>query len=727
MKRFTIVGLCFVLALAAGLASPAPAAAERVVTPHLDQLVSVYQTLKTDPQFIALQQGLSGHLQDRAVVDRYLQFLPISPLSMLEIDMQQGRYEFKVPKLIWEWHMRWLDLHPDKAKALYNVDQPVHELALSPAQDGTPGSITAAATVGTNRNAAYNYPLPPDEYQGEIQVGVNPANPNQVVAAANTWDTQNGTCGDGIQAVFFSADGGATWGYTCPPLDTAYGLDCAGTYGGIVFGSDPAVQWDDSGNVILNHMMLCYDGSNYHYAMVDTISSDGGATWSPQGIVVNSWANTNVEDKNFYAIDNNAGSPYHGRHYSCWDRANDETSAYSTDGGQTWTLVDLPATSGAASGCSAKGLASRYDLGCEMAIGKDGTVHVVYDTITCGVNSCSCEQMFYSRSTNGGQSWSSPVQVRNFNLVAFSNDSTPPAQDQRGIGPFGAIEVDNSGGACDGTLYAAFGDHTGGGAATSDVWLSKSTDNGNTWSSAIKVNDDSTSNTQFHPFLIVDQSNGNPVIAWHDTRNDPNNEEVDIYAARSSDCGASVEPNIQVTNPSAEFNNSSISWSNQNSATNTSYNPNQYGEYLGLDVLNNTAYVAWSDSRSFFPNFGSDPQQENVGFAKVDLTFTPPTATSMHVDSISLSTQAAGKGLKTAVATVTIVDNLGNPVSSATVSGTFTGDVSGSDSAVTGGSGTATLTAGPAKIRTFGFCVDNVTHGSLTYDSGSNAQTCATF
>jgi len=728
MSRKILVPLFCLLAVVAGLSVPPAAHAEETVTPNLADLIPVYQQLKTDTKFIGLQNQLRGNLQNRAVVDRYLEFLPISPLSMLEIDMKLNRFEFKVPKLIWEWHMRWLDLHPQQAKKLYGVDQPAHELSVGLATtDAGAQNVTAAATVGTNRNSAYNYPLPPDEYQGEIQVAVNPNNASQVVSAANTWDDQNGTCGNGIQAVFFSADGGDTWGYTCPPLDVDYGMNCAQDFGGIIFGSDPALYWNDNNQVVLNHMLLCYDGANYHYSMVAALSSDGGATWQAQGVVINSWGTGNLEDKNFYTIDNNPASPFYGRHYTCWDRSNNEKSAYSTDNGQTWTEVDLPDTAGAASGCSAKGITSRYDLGCELEVGKDGTVHVVYDTITCGLQSCSCEQMFYSRSTNGGQSWSAPVQVRNFNLVAFSNDSTPDAQNQRGVGPFGAVAIDNSGGACDGTLYATFTDHTGGGANTADVWVSKSTDNGNTWGAPVKVNDDATSNIQFHPFLQVDQSNGNPVVAWHDARNDPNNAAVDIFAARSTNCGASFESNIQVTAPSAEFNNSTISWSNQNSIDNPSYNPNQYGEYLGLDVLNNTAYVAWSDSRHFYPSFTGDLQQENVGFAKVDLTFTAPTPTSLHVDSIALSTQNAGKGQKTAAATVTIVDNLGNPVAGAGVTGTFSGDVSGTSTVTTNASGVAVFTAGPAKVRAFGFCVDNVTHATLPYNSADNVQTCATF
>jgi hypothetical protein len=281
-----------------------------------------------------------------------------------------------------------------------------------------------------------------------------------------------------------------------------------------------------------------------------------------------------------------------------------------------------------------------------------------------------------------------------------------------------------------------------------------------------------------------------------------------------------------VSAPSAEFNNATISYSNQNSTANTNYNPNQYGEYMGLDAHAGVAYLAWSDTRHFFPGSTGETQQENVGFARVDLgttgggDTTPPAAptgltasagdgqvsldwadngeadlagytvyrsttsgggyaavtgsllgasaytdtavtngttyyyvvtasdtsanesgfsteasatpqgatggpTTMHVASITVGTRNAGGGQKYAQATVTIVDDQGNPVGSATVTGTFSGDVSGSAGGATGGGGSVTLEAGPKKGRlSFTFCVDSVSHSTLTYDAGANAQTC---
>jgi len=565
--------------------------------------------------------------------DSFLSWLPISPEDMLEAQMHVERFEVAIPHMTHLLSERWIKLHFPGATA--------QRVAAEPQSVGVPpGSgvlssqlISLAATVATNRDSAYNYSTPPNNYDGEISLAVNPLNPNQIVSMANTWDNMGDTanCGGGTQAIFFSSDGGTTWGYTCAPRGSLYsGLSCTNEA-----GSDPWLAWDDQNNVYADYMSLCYNStwsSVSGYAMVVAKSTDGGATWSPHGVIQNSYTNGQSEDKNAYIIDNNPTSPYYGRHYSCWDRSNNELIKYSTDGGVTWTEVNLPAT------------ARSSNLGCEMAVQKNGTVHLIYDGLTCGASNCTGESMYYTKSTDGGVTWSSPVLVQDFtNVISFGASSKYGPQDQRGLNPFGAIDVDNSGGPCDGSLYAVFTDDPdNNGIGTADVFVKRSTDGGATWGAAVRVNDTPNPDTsiQFHPFLKVDQSSGAIVVSWHDARNDPNNRKVDFYVARSTDCGQTWT-NVQASQPSSEFNNSTISYTDENSTDNANYNPNQFGEYMGLDALNGTAYLAWTDSRQFYPGSTTDAQKENVGFTKVTFcTASAPaglTATVPGNNAISLS------------------------------------------------------------------------------------------
>ncbi|MBN1481230.1 glycosyl hydrolase family protein [candidate division KSB1 bacterium] len=122
--------------------------------------------------------------------------------------------------------------------------------------------------------------------------------------------------------------------------------------------------------------------------------------------------------------------------------------------------------------------------------------------------------------------------------------------------------------------------------------------------------------------------------------------------------------------------------------------------------------------------FYSESDGYNLNFIKI---IEPGgVATSMHVSSIIEGTQRGGPGRVYGTATVTIVDNLGAPVTDATVSGTFSGDFNESVSGVTDGSGLVMLmTSIDARKPVFSFCVDDVTHNLLVYNSAANVITCS--
>lgn len=577
------------------------------------EVQDTYTRVKKDPQFQVLEGRLKGNMRNPAVVDSYLSFLPISPLEIYKIDRWRGRWLMPMPDYIEAYHERWKQLHPGEARRFYGRPAKPQSEGFSAAYEEFLSEGTEKAiTVSTNRNLAYNDPVQiPTGFQSEVHIVVNPNNPNQMVAASNTFKFP-WTCGPRtIQTIFYSSDGGATWGFTCAPSPIAYGLDC-NALGGIILGSDPSLGWNRNGEVFLNYMAICGVGGAPRSAIVIAKSSNGGATWTPQGIIKNSWATGEFEDKNFLAIDTHATSPYKDRLYSCWVRDNNQKIAYSSNNGVTWTEKDLPTPPQGGA-----------DMICDMAIQKNGTVHVMIETETCDDVQCYDAWIYYTRSTDGGNTWSTPTKISDLNFTAFGSDSCPDAQADRCIISMGSIDVDNSGGPCNGTLYATYADKPATGTANNmDVFVKRSTNGGATWSSAVRVNDDGTGGkVQFFPFLTVDQIKGHPIVAWMDARNDPNNKAVEVFATRSVNCGVNYKKNVQVSKPSAEFNNSTISYSDE-SANNPAHNVNQYGDYIGVDARNAKAYIGWTDSRHYYPAFQTDPQKENVGFAIV--TFGPP-------------------------------------------------------------------------------------------------------
>jgi hypothetical protein len=95
----------------------------------------------------------------------------------------------------------------------------------------------------------------------------------------------------------------------------------------------------------------------------------------------------------------------------------------------------------------------------------------------------------------------------------------------------------------------------------------------------------------------------------------------------------------------------------------------------------------------------------------------------MHVNSIATGQQGGKGGWKSGTATVSVVDNFGNPVTDATVSGTFSGDFSESSGPVaTDASGVAAFETVDTKKGsvTISFCVSLLSHSSLTYTPSDN-------
>lgn len=89
------------------------------------------------------------------------------------------------------------------------------------------------------------------------------------------------------------------------------------------------------------------------------------------------------------------------------------------------------------------------------------------------------------------------------------------------------------------TVYAAWADLRSGGSNW-DVYVGRSRDAGQTWSSQ-RVNDDGGATTQIGPSLALD-SLGSVVVTWEDQRNG----NADIYLARSTDGGQTFSANVMV-------------------------------------------------------------------------------------------------------------------------------------------------------------------------------------
>jgi hypothetical protein len=110
--------------------------------------------------------------------------------------------------------------------------------------------------------------------------------------------------------------------------------------------------------------------------------------------------------------------------------------------------------------------------------------------------------------------------------------------------------------------------------------------------------------------------------------------------------------------------------------------------------------------------------------ATLNITVDPePEA---YISDIAMSSTSS-KGRKTGIATITVLDDLGNPVSGATVDVTWTGTYAAVDSGSTDTAGTIVFQTSANKGGvTYTITVDNVTADGLAYNSSLNLETTDT-
>jgi Secretion system C-terminal sorting domain/BNR repeat-like domain len=198
--------------------------------------------------------------------------------------------------------------------------------------------------------------------------------------------------------------------------------------------------------------------------------------------------------------------------------------------------------------------------GSNPAIGPNGEIYDVW----YGYNGYN-EGMFFAKSTDGGSSFTSSTMV-----------STAPGS------WFPSIAVDVSGGPNNGNIYVTWDDTRN---VDDDVFLCRSTDGGSTWTNPpLRINNDPVGNgkDQFWPWVTVNEQ-GNVYIVFYDTRNTTNNNYIKAYLAESTDGGQT-------------FDNNELS--TQESPTNTPNSDVRFGDYIGIDSYNYRVVPVWTDERA---------------------------------------------------------------------------------------------------------------------------------
>ncbi|HPE87504.1 MAG: T9SS type A sorting domain-containing protein [Bacteroidales bacterium] len=161
--------------------------------------------------------------------------------------------------------------------------------------------------------------------------------------------------------------------------------------------------------------------------------------------------------------------------------------------------------------------------GASPAVGPDGEIYVAW---------MGPQGIVFDRSTDEGESWLEH-DILIDDLPGGWDFTVPGISRSNG---FPVLRCDLSGGIHHGTLYLNWSDQRNGDDDT-DLWLVKSVDGGFSWSEKVRVNDDEPGKHQFFTWMDIDQGSGDLWFVFYDRRNYADNF-TDVYMALSQDGGA---------------------------------------------------------------------------------------------------------------------------------------------------------------------------------------------
>lgn len=473
-----------------------------------------------------------------------------------------GGYPF-VLKEIHEWMVTHQDLAPGPGRLLRRMGATAEEERA--AEEAAAGANVRVSGAQTSRRS-------------ESDIRIDFWNPNRVISASNN------ISGNGQQGQYWSTDGGATWQQTNLPLAT-----------GDAFHSDPTVDWTSDGTAWTTAMginssatqlrMRAYRSTNGGATWVLDGTFSGSQTQTDKQMTWVDHSATSPFANNFYACWHNGTPQYFNRRTSSgWGATPLQLSGSETTGtaigcdvktnGSGDVFVFWPATGNrrilmakSTNGGTSFGTPvivrttfDGFDIGVPSFANRRALIYVsagawdgggkdnVYASWTdlTGATGCTsaanepgtnasstCKtRIWFSRSTNGGTSWSTPVMINN----------QPSLNDQFNQW----MVVDETSGALAIIYYDTVADPT---RKKTDIWYQSSFDDGLTWTVPLKVTTAQTDETiagadtgnQYGDYNALSGWAGVFLPSWTDRRSG-SREEIWTAAISDSPCTPPAAP-----------------------------------------------------------------------------------------------------------------------------------------------------------------------------------------
>src|ERR1041385_7634159 len=300
-------------------------------------------------------------------------------------------------------------------------------------------------------------------------------------------------------------------------------------------GSLPTNPDGDAGDPVMAYskktgtLLFATLSLNTAYKVLVFRSVDNGATFTgPVNVAPGFTANTGNHDKEWIAIDNFPGAGF-GNAYVFWRN-------FATGGGMTFTRsTDDGLTWGPSGGTL---VLSGAGQGAQVVVGTDHAVYCFwYDQTSTPY------RIVMRKSMDFGVTFGPTFTVTTFvgngvngdlALGGYRSDSFP----QVVVNPVS------------GNLYIIYPDASQAtGGDRGNIFFRQSINGGTNWTTAVRVNDDTTTRAQFQPEIAVRPDGTGLGVSWYDKRRDPLDFLIERWAAAATISSNTVSfgPNFRIS------------------------------------------------------------------------------------------------------------------------------------------------------------------------------------
>lgn len=382
--------------------------------------------------------------------------------------------------------------------------------------------------------------------QNEAAMAVNPADGQHIVIAMN--DYAVGTNGLSGQSVAYSRDGGATWTMRAVPVVSSD-----------LQALDPAVVFSNDGKVYMAYAVVrtvnkFTVGSGIYLVRSD----DGGSTWSAPVAVVDGL---------------NDALAVHTRPCLAVNPANNELAVawVKNEGSQSRATAYVKRT--------ADGAAFSEAIAVNDQTARARNISLAYNL---SGELFAAWYNFNAATANVTKISGTSVQLLSHfavNPIGTADGTSRIIKNTLKVNNYPVLAIDQSVSKTSGAIYMVWASQENG---SPDIFITVSKDNGTTWSAPAAIHPNRR-NDQFFPSVSVDRTTGAVNVIYYDSRNDANNQLIDVYLSQSIDGGRS-------------FVDARLS--------NTSFDPavgpfsgKVIGDYNAVSSGNGSVYAAWADTR----------------------------------------------------------------------------------------------------------------------------------